>query len=97
MNIETIVTDTSIPSSLPALVRDTRAVVSTAGPFTLYGCSVVEFCAKFGTHYADIAAEGDWFKTMMVQWQPTAKKTGANDLFASHVHQDLLAAAWSQN
>ena len=85
LNIETIVTDTSIPSSLPALVRDTRAVVSTAGPFTLYGCSVVEFCAKFGTHYADIAAEGEWFKTMMVKWQPTAKKTGAKLLsFCGH-------------
>ena len=77
MNVDTITADTTVTSSLPSLVRDTRAIISTAGPFTLYGSPVVEFCAKFGTHYADIAAEGDWFKTMMAQWQATAKTTGA--------------------
>ena len=83
--IATLVVDTSIPSTLPALVRDTRAVVTTAGPFWQYGSSVVEFCAKYGTHYADITAEGGWVQTMMLKWQETAKKTGAKFIsFAGH-------------
>lgn len=83
--IQTIVVDTTIPNTLPSLVQDTRAVVTTAGPFWQYGSTVVEFCAKFGTHYADITAEGGWVKTMMLKWQETAKKTGAKMIsFAGH-------------
>lgn len=52
-------------------------MVTTAGPFTLYGTSVVEFCAKFGTHYCDITGEVSFVQTMMNQWEDTAKRTGA--------------------
>jgi short subunit dehydrogenase-like uncharacterized protein len=76
-NVELIIADTSVPSTLPHLVRDTRAVVSTAGPFWQYGSAVVEFCAKFGTNYADITGESSWVKSMMARWQNTAKQTGA--------------------
>lgn len=76
-NLPTIVVDTSVPSTMPRLVRDTRCVATTAGPYSLLGNSVVEFCVKFGTHYVDITGEVEWIKDMVVQWQDTAKKTGA--------------------
>jgi short subunit dehydrogenase-like uncharacterized protein len=76
-NVDIIIADTSVPSTLPNLVRDTKTVVSTAGPFWQYGSSVVEFCAKFGTNYADITGESSWVKSMMARWQDTAKATGA--------------------
>lgn len=76
-SLDTIVVDTSIAATLPKLVGQTRVVATTAGPYTLYGCSVVEFCAKFGTHYVDITGEVDWVKAMICQWQETAQKTGA--------------------
>ena len=47
--IDTIVVDTSMRSTLPDLVRNTRVVASTAGPFYEYGSPVVEFCAKVRT------------------------------------------------
>ena len=64
-------------STLPTLVKDTRAVITTAGPFQKYGSNVVEFCAKYGTHYVDITGESDWVQNMIVQWHETAQKTGA--------------------
>eukprot|EP00980_Cylindrotheca_fusiformis_P019167 scaffold6501_cov98-Cylindrotheca_fusiformis.AAC.1 len=76
-NIPTLVVDTSVPSTLPNLVRDTRVVVTTVGPFQKYGSAVVEFCAKFGTHYCDITGEANWVELMMHQWQGTAQQTGA--------------------
>jgi short subunit dehydrogenase-like uncharacterized protein len=76
-NIDCIIVDTSVASTMPKLVQDTRCVATTAGPYALYGSAVVEFCAKFGTHYVDITGEVDWVKAMMLQWQDTAKKTGA--------------------
>ena len=75
--LEMIVVDTSIPSTLPKLVARTRVVATTAGPYTLYGNHVVEFCAKFGTHYVDITGEVDWIKAMICTWQTTAQQTGA--------------------
>lgn len=66
-----------VVSDLPTLVKDTRAIITTAGPFQKYGSNVVEFCAKYGTHYVDITGESDWVKTMILQWDSTAQKTGA--------------------
>jgi short subunit dehydrogenase-like uncharacterized protein len=66
-----------VVSTLPTLVKDTRSVITTAGPFQKYGSNVVEFCAKYGTHYVDITGEADWVQNMIVQWRETAQKTGA--------------------
>lgn len=52
--------------TMHALVNDAKCVASSAGPFYLYGSNVVEFCAKYGTHYVDITGEVDWVKTMIV-------------------------------
>jgi hypothetical protein len=49
VDLDVIVVDTAIPATLPALVEQTRVVATTAGPYTLYGSPVCEFCAKFGT------------------------------------------------
>jgi short subunit dehydrogenase-like uncharacterized protein len=77
LNVETILVDTKIPSTMPRLVEQTRVVATTAGPFALYGNAVVEFCCKFGTHYVDITGEVDWVKTMLIKWQDTAQASGA--------------------
>ncbi len=36
------------------VAKATRAVVSTAGPYLLYGEPLVKACAEAGTHYADL-------------------------------------------
>eukprot|EP00527_Entomoneis_sp_CCMP2396_P001645 CAMPEP_0198147812 /NCGR_PEP_ID=MMETSP1443-20131203/37910_1 /TAXON_ID=186043 /ORGANISM="Entomoneis sp., Strain CCMP2396" /LENGTH=494 /DNA_ID=CAMNT_0043812299 /DNA_START=71 /DNA_END=1552 /DNA_ORIENTATION=- len=77
LKIPTMLVDTSVPSTLPQLVSDTRTVATTAGPYCIYGSSVVEFCAKFGTHYVDITGEVDWVRAMLSKWQTTAQETGA--------------------
>lgn len=72
-----IIIITSDPSTLPGLVKNTRAVSSTAGPFEKYGSPVVEYCAKYGTNYADITGEVNWSKHMTLAWEETAQQTGA--------------------
>lgn len=52
--IDTILVDTLDPTTMPALVQNTRVVATTAGPYQQYGNSVVEFCVKYGTHYVDM-------------------------------------------
>lgn len=75
--IDRIIVDTSIPATMPKLVEQARCIATTVGPYTLYGNSVMEFCAKFGTHYVDITGEIDFIKLMIHQWQSTASQTGS--------------------
>src|SRR5262245_16419866 len=52
-------------SSIDRFVSATRVVLSTAGPFTLYGTGIVDACVRFGTHYADITGETVWVRELM--------------------------------
>jgi len=78
LEVDTIIADTSSRSTLHDLVKDTKVVATTAGPFQAYGgADVIEFCAKYGTDYVDITGEVDWHKEMIMKWDETAQKTGA--------------------
>lgn len=97
--IDVIIVDTSKRSTLPDLVRNTRTVASTAGPFYAYGSPVVEFCAKYGTSYADITGEVDWSQEMIFKYASVAEETGAQIVsFCGHdsVPWDLSAAQLSE-
>lgn len=39
---------------MEAVVKHTRVVLTTAGPFSLYGTALVEACAKHGVDYVDL-------------------------------------------
>lgn len=78
MEVETIIADTNDRSTLHDLVKNTKVVATTAGPFQAYGGGdVIEFCAKYGTDYVDITGEVDWHKEMIMKWDETAQATGA--------------------
>lgn len=76
-SLDTIVVDTSKKSTLHNLVKDTRVLITTAGPFCKYGSNVVEFCANYGTHYIDSTGETDWNKIMIMEHEDKARETGA--------------------
>jgi short subunit dehydrogenase-like uncharacterized protein len=76
-NIDVIIADASDRSTLKGLVEDTRSIASTVGPFQKYGSPLVEFCARYGTHYADITGEVPWNKEMMRLYEHTAQQSGA--------------------
>lgn len=100
LNIDTISVDTSKRSTLHALVKDTKSVATSAGPFAKYGSPVVEFCSRYGTHYVDITGEVDWHKDMIMSWSDTAKQTGAKIIsFCGHdcVPWDLIVFKMAQH
>ena len=63
--------------ALRALVQSTTAVISTAGPFKLYGEPLLAACAESGTHYADITGETAWCEAMEAKYGARARATGA--------------------
>ncbi|KAL3791101.1 hypothetical protein HJC23_012086 [Cyclotella cryptica] len=77
LQVDVIIVDTSQRDTVREMVDSTRTVITTAGPFMKYGTCVVELCAKYGTHYADITGEVQWNKAMMKQYESIARETGA--------------------
>jgi short subunit dehydrogenase-like uncharacterized protein len=62
---------------LRKLCASTRIVVSTVGPYALYGEPLVKACAESGTDYCDLSGEVQWIRRMMQRYEATARKSGA--------------------
>ena len=78
-----IVADASDPASLDALCARTRVVLTTVGPYQLYGSELVAACAKSGTDYADLCGEPAWMREMIDAHDAAAKASGARISFSS--------------
>lgn len=55
--VEIAIADAQDRDALRRLTQDTHVLISTAGPYTLYGPLLVEACVQSGTHYLDITGE----------------------------------------
>ncbi len=75
--IELIVADSFDKAALRALASRTRVVLTTVGPYALYGSDLVEACVDAGTHYCDLAGEVQWIRKMIDAHHERAKATGA--------------------
>ncbi len=64
-------------SDLVALAKKTKVLITTIGPYHLYGTPVVEACAETGTHYLDVTGEIPWTLSMVQRYEATAKRNGA--------------------
>ena len=60
-----VVADSGDAASLKAMAERARAIVTTAGPYQLYGTPVLEACVAAGTHYADLCGEPVWMRQMI--------------------------------
>ncbi len=77
-----LVVDSSSPASLKALTDATRLVLTTVGPYQLYGNEVVEACAMSGTDYVDLCGEPAWMRKMIDAHDAQAKASGARIVFS---------------
>lgn len=76
-SVDLIVADSSDPDSLTALCRKTKAVITTVGPYQLYGEPLVKACVETGTDYVDLSGEPAWMVDMIDRYDDKAKQTGA--------------------
>ncbi|MCR2747658.1 saccharopine dehydrogenase family protein [Limnobacter parvus] len=62
---------------LQGLSAKARVIVSTVGPYALYGSQLVKICAESGTDYCDLTGEVQWIARMIDAHEASAKKSGA--------------------
>ena len=76
-SIPIVVADSGDESALTAMAQQTKVLVTTVGPYALYGTSVLEACARNGTHYCDLTGEAQWMAEVYERIDPLAKASGA--------------------
>ncbi|MGH3664082.1 MAG: saccharopine dehydrogenase family protein [Micromonosporaceae bacterium] len=74
--------DANEPDSLRAVAVDTRAVVTTVGPYLRYGEPLVAACANAGTDYLDLTGEPEFVDLMYLRHHEKAQQTGARLIHA---------------
>ncbi|MGB0921395.1 MAG: saccharopine dehydrogenase family protein [Alphaproteobacteria bacterium] len=76
-DLPAFVGDAADPEFLNDIAAKTRVIITTVGPYALYGNEMVEACAKQGTDYCDLTGEVQWMNRMIPLHNDTAKETGA--------------------
>ena len=74
--------DASDAQAMAALVRQTRAVITTVGPYQHHGRCLVSACAAAGTDYVDLCGEPLWMAEMIACLQEPAEASGARIVFS---------------
>jgi short subunit dehydrogenase-like uncharacterized protein len=77
-----IVADAADPASLRAMVDQAKLVVTTVGPYQLYGADLLAACVASGTDYMDLCGEPIWLKQMIDRHEAAAKASGARIMFS---------------
>jgi short subunit dehydrogenase-like uncharacterized protein len=72
-----IAADASDETALQTMCDKTRVVISTVGPYALYGEPLVKICAESGTDYCDLTGEVQWIRQMVTKYEAKAKASGA--------------------
>jgi short subunit dehydrogenase-like uncharacterized protein len=69
--------DVADADSLRTLAEGTRVLITTVGPYVLYGEGLVAACAAAGTDYLDLTGEPEFVDRMYVRHHETAVASGA--------------------
>ena len=72
-----VVADADDAASLKAMVTATKVLITTVGPYQLYGSALVAACAEAGTDYVDLSGEPGWMYEMINAHDAAAKASGA--------------------
>ncbi|HVD40310.1 MAG TPA: saccharopine dehydrogenase NADP-binding domain-containing protein [Solirubrobacterales bacterium] len=74
---ELIEADASDPEAMRKVAESTRVVITTVGPYALYGEPLVAACAAAGTDYCDLTGEPEFVDRMWVEHHAEAERSGA--------------------
>ncbi|CAN1571964.1 COG3268 Uncharacterized conserved protein [Caulobacteraceae bacterium] len=77
-----IVADANDAASRKAMVGRAKAILTTVGPYQLYGSDLVADCAAAGTDYLDLSGEPNWMAEMIEAHEAAAKASGARIVFS---------------
>ena len=81
-DIPLLTVDSDDEESIVQMVQQTKCVLTTVGPYQLYGINIVKQCVVHGTDYVDLCGEPGWMHEMINEHADQAKETGARIVFS---------------
>ena len=69
--------DAANETQLKALCEEAGVIISTVGPYALYGEPLIKACVETGTDYCDLTGETQWIRRMIERYESQAQETGA--------------------
>jgi short subunit dehydrogenase-like uncharacterized protein len=82
-DLPTVIADVGDDASLRALADSTRVLITTVGPYVLYGDGLVAACAAAGTDYLDLTGEPEFVDRSYVRHHETAVASGGRIVHAA--------------
>jgi short subunit dehydrogenase-like uncharacterized protein len=70
------------PAALKAMTARAQVVITTVGPYQLYGEPLLAACVETGTDYVDLCGEPNFMHEMIGKYQDAAKASGARIVFS---------------
>ena len=81
-SVPLIVAEAADPDSLSQMVVRAKVIVTTVGPYQLYGSPLLAACAAAGVDYVDLTGESNWIADMIKAHEAAAKASGARIVFS---------------
>jgi short subunit dehydrogenase-like uncharacterized protein len=72
-----LVADAADSAALKGVAEAAKVVITTVGPYALYGEPLVAACAAAGTDYVDLTGEPEFVDRMWLGYHEEAKRSGA--------------------
>ena len=82
-DVPLVVANSDSQASIDAMVQSTDVLLTTVGPYQLYGSDVVKACVDAGTDYVDLCGEPAWMHEMIGKYNEAAKASGARIVFST--------------
>ncbi len=77
-----VVADAGDAASLDSMCARADVIITTVGPYQLYGDALVAACVRSGTAYADLCGEPAWMRQKIDEHHAAAKQSGAHIVFS---------------
>ena len=81
-NVRQLLVDSNDTDSIASMVQQTKCVLTTVGPYQLYGVNILQQCVVHGVDYVDLCGEPGWMHEMINEHAEQAKETGARIVFS---------------
>jgi len=78
-----VITDSNDLTSVESMVKRANIIITTVGPYQLYGNELIAACCAHGTDYCDLSGEPAWMRMKIDAHEAQAKESGARIVFSS--------------
>ena len=81
-DIGMMIVDSNDQASIDAMVSQTKCVLTTVGPYQLYGEKIITSCISSGTDYVDLCGEPGFMHKIISEHSEEAKQKGSRIVFS---------------